>query len=60
MFSITKSSISDIEQLNTEIDKLKNKDDDREFISSVNKNEITIGYHIIAGSYTSKAMQINN
>ena len=54
VFSITKSSISQIEQLNTEIDKLKNKDDDREFISSVTKKEITIGYHIIAGSYSSK------
>lgn len=54
MFNITKSSISQIEQLNTEIVELKSKDDKREFISSVNDNEITIGYHIIAGSYASK------
>ena len=54
VFNITKSSINQIEQLNTEIDELKNKDDDREFISSVTKNEVTIGYHIIAGSYASK------
>ena len=54
MFSITKSSISQIEQLNTEIDELKNKDYNRQYISSVTKNEITIGFHIIAGSYASK------
>ena len=53
VFSITKSSISQIEQLNTEIDELKNK----EVVPAgftVTKNEITIGYHIIAGSYASK------
>ena len=53
MFSITKSSISQIEQLNTEIDKLKNKEvNTADF--TIAKNEITIGYHIIAGSYVSK------
>ena len=53
VFSISKSSISQIEKLNAEIDELKNK----EVISggfTVTENEITIGYHIIAGSYTSK------
>ena len=53
VFSITKSSISQIEQLNAEIDELKNK----EVVPAgftVTENEITIGYHIIAGSYTSK------
>ena len=54
VFRITNTSSSQIEQLNTEIVELKNKDNDREFISSVTKNEITIGYHIIAGSYTFK------
>ena len=54
VLSITKSNISEIVQLNTEIDELKNKDDEGEIISSVTKNEITIGYHIIAGSYASK------
>ena len=53
MFSITKSSISQIEQLITEIDKLKNKEvNTADF--TITKNEITIGYHIIAGSYVSK------
>ena len=53
MFSITKSSISEIEQLITEIDKLKNKEvNTADF--TITKNEITIGYHIIAGSYVSK------
>ena len=53
VFSITKSSISQIEQLNTEIDELKNK----EVVPAgftVTENEITIGFHIIAGSYASK------
>ena len=53
VYSITKSSVSQIEKLNTEIDKLKNKD----IVPSgftVSKNEITIGFHIIAGSYASK------
>ena len=53
VFSITKSSISQIEQLNTEIDELKNK----EVVPAgftLTENEITIGYHIIAGSYASK------
>ena len=54
VFNITKNSISQIEQINTEINELKNKDDDRKFISSVTIKEITIGYHIIAGSYASK------
>ena len=53
MFSITKSNISQIEQLITEIDKLKNKEvNTTDF--TITKNEITIGYHIIAGSYVSK------
>ena len=53
IFSITKSSISQIEQLITEIDKLKNKEvNTADF--TITKNEITIGYHIIAGSYVSK------
>ena len=53
VYSITKSSVSQIEKLNTEIDELKNKD----IVPSgftVSKNEITIGFHIIAGSYASK------
>ena len=53
LYSITKSSISQIEQLNTKIDELKNK----EVVTAgftVTNNEITIGYHIIAGSYASK------
>lgn len=53
MFSITKTSVSQIEQLNTEIDELKNK----ELIPlgfKVTENELTIGYHIIAGSFTSE------
>ena len=54
VINITKNSISQIEQINTEINELKNKDDDRKFISSVTIKEITIGYHIIAGSYASK------
>ena len=53
VYSIIKNNTSQIEQLNTEIDKLKNKDDYREFISSVTINEITLGYHIISGSYAS-------
>lgn len=53
VYSIAKNNISQIEQLNTEINKLKNKDDYREFISSVTINEITLGYHIISGSYAS-------
>ena len=53
VFSITKSSISQIEKLNAEIDELKNK----EVVPTgftVTETEITIGFHIIAGSYTSK------
>lgn len=52
IYSITKNNTTQIEQLNTEIDKLKNKDY-RELIPSVSVNEIIIGYHIISGSYAS-------
>ena len=53
VLSISKNSISQIKQLNAEIDELKNKDDVPAGFT-VTENEITIGYHIIAGSYTSK------
>ena len=53
LFSVTKSSISQIEQLNTKIDELKNKEVVPAGFTLTN-NEITIGYHIIAGSYASK------
>lgn len=53
VYNITKNNINQIEQLNTEIDNLKNKENYRKFISSVTINEITLGYHIISGSYAS-------
>ena len=53
IFKITKSSIKEIERLNNEIDDLKGNDEPL-FIESVNESEITIGFHIIAGSFASK------
>tara|TARA_B100001057_G_C22847525_1_gene949657 strand:+ start:1152 stop:2222 length:1071 start_codon:yes stop_codon:yes gene_type:complete len=53
VFNITKSSISQIEKLNSKIDKLKNKEVVPTGFKLI-ENKITIGYHIIAGSYVSK------
>ena len=53
IFKITKSSIKELERLNNEIDDLKGNNEPL-FIESVNESEITIGFHIIAGSFASK------